>query len=154
MRTVLLSFVLLLFALPSFAAEASKDLPSVTLPPELDRVLRDYEKGWQAKDAKALAALFADDGFVLSNGAPPARGRAAIEAAYAGAGGPLALRALHYSTGGSTGYIIGAFAAKKGDPDGGKFVLALKKVKGRWLIAADIDNMNSMPRGVPPPPPQ
>mgnify|MGYP006148377467 CR=1 FL=1 len=33
-------------------------LPSVTLPPELDRVLRDYERNWAAGDEAALAALF------------------------------------------------------------------------------------------------
>jgi hypothetical protein len=39
---------------------AAPPLPSVTLPPELDRVLRDYEREWQARSAPALAALFTD----------------------------------------------------------------------------------------------
>jgi len=39
-------------------------LPSITLPAELDRVLRDYERAWKASDAAALAALFTADGFV------------------------------------------------------------------------------------------
>ena len=42
---------------------------TVALPPELARVLTDYEKAWQARDAAALAALFAEDGFVLPSGA-------------------------------------------------------------------------------------
>jgi hypothetical protein len=91
------------------AEPAARPLPSVVLPPELDRVLRDYEKAWQARDADGLAALFAEDGFVLASSRPPVRGREAIRAAYAGAGGPLALRALAYSTQGPVGYIIGAF---------------------------------------------
>ena len=41
-----------------------------------------------------LAALFAEDGFVLSSGVPPVRGRAAIRRHYEGQGGPLSLRAL------------------------------------------------------------
>ena len=126
-------------------------LPSVTLPPELDRVLRDYEKAWQARDAAGLAALFAEDGFVLASSRPPVRGREAIRAAYAGAGGPLALRALAYATEGKVGYIIGAFGRQKGGEDSGKFVLVLRRGDdGRWLIAADMDNSNR--RSSPPPP--
>ena len=121
-------------------------ITAITLPPELDRVLRDYEKAWQAHDAAALAKLFAEDGFVLSNGKEPVRGRAEIEKAYANSGGPLALRAFAYSIEGSTGYIIGGFARSADVPDSGKFVLALKKVDGRWMIAADMDNGNSRPK--------
>jgi ketosteroid isomerase-like protein len=118
-------------------------LPSVALPPELDRVLRDYERAWRAHDAAALAVLFAEDGFVMSNGSPPVRGREAIRAKYASAGGPLALRALAWATEGKVGYIIGGFGAEVGGPDSGKFILALKRGSdGRWLIAADMDNSN------------
>lgn len=118
-------------------------LPSVTLPPELARVLTDYETAWRAKDAAALARLFAEDGFVLSSGAPPVRGRAAIEKAYAGAGGALVLRALAFATEGRIGYIIGGFTRKAGEPDVGKFTLTLKKdASGTWLIASDMDNGN------------
>ncbi len=34
-----------------------ESLPSVALPAPLERVLRDYEKAWQEKDAAALARL-------------------------------------------------------------------------------------------------
>ena len=126
------------------AAEAQ--LPSVTLPPELARVLTDYEAAWQAPDPKKLAMLFAEDGFVLSIGHPPVRGRAAIERQYAKAGGPLSLRALAYATEGAIGYIIGGFTRHKGDPDTGKFTLTLRKgAGGRWLIMSDMDNGNSRP---------
>jgi len=60
------------------------DIPSVELPAPLARVLTDYEAAWQAKDAAALAALFVEDGFVLSRGVPPIRGRAAIARHYTG----------------------------------------------------------------------
>jgi len=128
-------------------------LPSVALPPALERVLRDYERAWQARDAKALAELFAEDGFVLQSGRPPARGRDAIRAAYANSGGALALRALAYATEGSTGYIVGAFGRAAGGEDSGKFVLALKRVGDRWLIAADMDNSSQQPRPRPQPTP-
>ncbi len=123
---------------------AQAPLPSVTLPAELARVLTDYEEAWHKKDAAALAALFAEDGFVLPSGRAPVRGRDAIQKHYTGQGGPLALRALAFETGGSAGYIIGAYAGQKGSPDEGKFTLTLKKdAKGRWLIMSDMDNINS-----------
>lgn len=119
-------------------------MPSVQLPPALDRVLRDYERAWGRRDAAALAALFTADGFVLSPGRPPVRGRAAIEGRYRESGGALALRALAFATADSVGYIIGAFARQEGDDDIGKFVLTLRTDStGRWLIAADMDNGNT-----------
>ena len=122
-------------------------LPSVALPAPLARVLSDYEAAWSHKDAAALAALFAEDGFVLSSGTPPVRGRVAIERHYTGQGGPLALRALAFSTHGRIGFIIGGFARAKGEPDIGKFTLTLVKgPQGRWLIQSDMDNGNARPR--------
>ncbi len=127
--------------------QASARLPSVTLPPELARVLTDYEAAWRAKDAAALARLFAEDGFVLQRNKPPVRGRAEIEKAYAGAGGPLVLRAMAYASEGPVGYIIGGYAARAGEPDDGKFTLTLKKGSdGKWLIMSDMDNGNQPPR--------
>src|SRR6187431_617896 len=82
----------------------AQELPSIKLPAALDRVLRDYEKAWEGRDAAGLASLFADDGFVMSNGKPPVRGREAIRTAYANSGGALELRALSFSTEGRTGY--------------------------------------------------
>jgi predicted ester cyclase/ketosteroid isomerase-like protein len=125
-------------------AEAPPHEPAVALPEPLARVLADYERAWQRKDAAALAALFAEDGFVLSRGSPPVRGRARIERHYAGQGGPLALRALAFATDGSLGYIIGGFARETGQPDRGKFTLTLRKGEGgRWLIVSDMDNDNA-----------
>jgi len=120
---------------------------SVALPGPLARVLTDYEAAWMRKDAAALAALFAEDGFVLSSGVPPVRGRAEIERHYVGQGGPLALRALAFQTHGPIGYVIGGFARTKGEPDIGKFTLTLVKgARGRWLMMADMDNGNSRAR--------
>ena len=122
------------------------DIPSVSLPADLARVLTDYEAAWQRKDARALAALFAADGFVLSNGRPAVQGRPAIEQHYTGQGGPLALRALAYSAEGATAYIIGGYTPRRGDPDVGKFTLTLRKDQdGRWLIVSDMDNANARP---------
>ena len=151
-----------LLALPARAqapADTSAPLPSIVLPPALDRVLRDYERGWRAHDARALAELFSSDGFVLQSGRPPMRGRAAIEAAYAGQGGPLHLRALAFAANDSLAFIIGAYGypgpgAAAGDaiPDMGKFTLTLKRGAGaRWMIFSDMDNASRRARPSPPP---
>lgn len=117
--------------------------PSVTLPPELARVLTDYERSWQAGNAAALAELFATDGFVLPNGKAPVKGRAAIQKLYTKNGAPLSLRAFAYAIQGDVGYIIGGYSGETGKPDDGKFTLTLRKgADGRWLIVSDMDNGN------------
>lgn len=128
---------------PAVSAPSADSLASVTLPPELDRVLRDYERGWRARDADALAALFAPDGFILRPGHAPVRGRAAIAEAYRGAGGPLHLHAFAYEASDSVAYLIGGYRTAPASPDAGKYVLALRRAPdGQWYIMADMDNGN------------
>jgi ketosteroid isomerase-like protein len=129
---------------PAKPAPAPADtLPSVTLPPEVDRVLRDYERHWRARDSDSLATLFMSDGFVLQSGKPPVRGRAAIAAAYKGMGGPLFLRAFHWASEGSLGYMLGGYRGAEKMGDEGKFTLTLQReAAGRWYIVSDMDNYN------------
>ena len=138
----------LLMAGPVVAQESAARLADVALPAALDRVLRDYEQAWRTGDAKALAALFAEDGFILQSNQPPVRGRAAIEAAYAGQGSsPLRLRALAFAAEETTGYIVGAYTYGNNVGDTGKFTLTLKRVAdGPWMIFSDMDNTNAPPR--------
>ena len=124
------------------APPAQPPLPSITLPPELDRVLRDYERHWRAGDEAALAELFTEDGFVPGRGGF-VRGRDAIRTTYAAFQGDLRLRALAYAVADTVGYIVGAYRYGEAPADGGKFVLALRRRPGgQWLIAADIDQSN------------
>jgi uncharacterized protein (TIGR02246 family) len=155
MRSLLLASLLTvaLGAAParSYGQSASPSLPSVTLPPSLDRVLRDYERAWRSADADALVALFTPDGFVLQPARPPARGRAALAEVYRGqGGGPLRLRALAYATADTVGYIVGAYGYGNDPADVGKFTLTLRRARdGRWLIASDMDNGNAPPARAP-----
>ena len=131
-------------ARPDTAAAAQ--LPSVELPPDLARVLTDYETEWRRGGA-AVAQLFTEDGFVLSGGRPPIKGRAAIAAHYGNGGGPLSLRAIAYAAEGSVGYILGGYTTERGAPDVGKFTLTLRKrPDGRWMIVSDMDNQNRPPQ--------
>lgn len=138
----------LLMAGPVVAQESAARLADVALPAALDRVLRDYEQAWRTGDAKALAGLFAEDGFILQSNQPPVRGRAAIKAAYAGQGSsPLRLRALAFAAEETTGYIVGAYTYGNNVGDTGKFTLTLKRVAdGPWMIFSDMDNTNAPPR--------
>ena len=138
----------LLMAGPVVAQESAARLADVALPAALDRVLRDYEQAWRTGDAKALAGLFAEDGFILQSNQPPVRGRAAIEVAYAGQGSsPLRLRALAYAAEETAGYIIGAYTYGNNVGDTGKFTLTLKRVAGGpWMIFSDMDNSNAPPQ--------
>src|SRR5262245_317557 len=117
MRLALFALTLIIAPLHAQKATTAADSPSITLPPELDRVLRDYEKNWTGKNPPGLSELFAEDGFALMSGTTGARGRSAIAKIYAGAGGELKLRALAYSTEGNTGYIIGAYGYGAGSQD-------------------------------------
>lgn len=113
------------------------------LPADLDRVLRDYERGWRGRNADSLAVLFTPDGFILRPGHPPVWGRDAIAQAYRGSGGPLHLYALDYALADSIAYIIGGYRTAPERPDAGKFILTLRRMPdGRWYISADMDNAN------------
>src|SRR5688572_14168606 len=159
-RMTLAALALTMFVIPLSAqtpqpppAVAAEPLPSITLPAELDAVLRNYERAWRANDVPGLVSLFTEDGFVLQPGRQPARGHAALSNVYRGqAGGMLRLRALAYGQAETVGYIIGAYGYGDAPGDQGKFTLTLRKVGGRWLIASDMDNGNQQRR--PPSPTQ
>ena len=137
--------LLMLVTIPlSARAQQPTAAATIELPAELARVLRDYETAWRARDAQRLAALFHADGFVMSSGSPPVRGREAIARHYGSAGGNLYLHAISYAAADTVGYIVGLYGATPEDR-GGKFVLALRRSNARqpWLIAADMDNRNA-----------
>jgi ketosteroid isomerase-like protein len=127
-------------------AQTFQPQPSVELPAELERVLRDYEQAWATNNAEALAALFTEKGFVPSNAGWIA-GRDAIAKKYASTGGDLRLRAVYYQVVDTVGYIIGAYGygVEAAQVDRGNFILALKKSdQGKWLIVADLDKGNQV----------
>ena len=131
-----------LLALGSMAqARAAWPLPTVELPAELSRVLRDYEVAWKAGEGTRLAETFTQDGFIMPSGRLPERGTAAIRASHTQPGGDLQLVAFGYATADTVGYIVGGFRYPETVGPGGKFVLALRRdARRRWRIAADIEN--------------
>ncbi|HJU72408.1 MAG TPA: nuclear transport factor 2 family protein [Gemmatimonadaceae bacterium] len=143
MRSCVLVIALMVATPGAACGQANTDpppLPSVTLPPELDRVLRDYEIAWRASDANGLAALFADGRVVMTNSGQAVRGREAVRQMYSRGGGPLVLRAMSYAVDDTVAHIIGGYALRPGEGDAGTFVLALvRSPGGKWLISADMD---------------
>lgn len=136
---------LLLAPWPALRAQEPPTPPSVELPAPLAQVLRAYERAWSGRDPAGLAALFAEDGYVLPNGGAPVVGRAAIAKHYTGSGGPLALRAFRYALADSVAYILGGYAAAADRPDVGKFTLTLVRRSGQWQIVSDMDSPNRRP---------
>ncbi len=144
-RRFIVAFLLIASPAPAQTPAAAVE-PSIDLPPDVARVLRDYEQAWRRKDAAALSRLFAEDGYVLPNGGAPVKGRVAIERHYTGSGGPLFLRAFAFAMEGTVGYILGGYSGQQGEPDSGKYTLTLRKgPDGRWLIVSDMDSPNRPP---------
>lgn len=116
-------------------------LPSIELPPEMERVLRDYERYWHAGNAEALVELFTDDGSVARRGGW-IRGQTALRETLQRTSSDLRLRAVAYEADGRVGYILGAYGYgnEPSIPDRGMFILTLRRAEdGRWLITADLD---------------
>jgi hypothetical protein len=129
-------------AQPAPQTPSDMQVPSaITLPPALDRVLRDYEAAWRDGDGRRLAELFTADGFAVQSGSPIRRGRTAIAGGLTKPGGSLHLTAYAYSSSDNIAYIIGGYRYPTTTGLGGRFVLTLERGPDRqWLIAADLDN--------------
>ena len=139
-----ITFIALSMVQPANAQMESTTQPSIALPGDLDRILRDYESAWMNGDEEALATLFVDEGYV-SGQQGWIKGHEQIRAKYEGASGDLRLRAISYAVEGATGYILGAYGygTDESFTDWGIFVLAIQKApSGKWLIVADLDRSN------------
>ena len=144
MKAALLCLALTGWATP-MAAQGNAEWPLqvVALPPELDRVLRDYEAAWKAGDGARLARVFTSDGIILPSGKLPGRGTEAIQASHTKPGGELQLVAFAWAVGDTVGYIVGGYRYPNTTGPGGKYVVTLRKGgDGLWRIAADIENLS------------
>ena len=105
-----------------------------------------FDKG----DAAAVAAMYAKDAYVLPPGGDMAKGRAAIEAFWKAAmqqvGQPKLVTLDVLPLGPRAAREIGTVTLEtKAQPPQqavGKYVVVWRKIGGKWLLAADIWNMN------------
>ncbi|HEV8679275.1 MAG TPA: SgcJ/EcaC family oxidoreductase [Stellaceae bacterium] len=111
-----------------------------------DAFVAAFNKG----DAAAVAAMYAEDAYVLPDKGEMARGRAAIEKFWKGAMEQLTVVSITAQDvlplGRSAAREIGTFALKtKAQPPQditGKYVVVWRKIGGKWLLATDIWNSN------------
>ena len=120
-------------------------------------------KAFNAGNADAVAASYADDAVVMAPGAPPASGSAAIkqliakEIAGAKSGGvTLAQGKINdVAVKGDMAWHAGTYSVIKNGTtvDAGGYMEVLRKKGGKWLIVRDIWNSSTPPAPAPPPTP-
>jgi ketosteroid isomerase-like protein len=144
MRYLQITFFALTLIIITTEIVGAQSIQKIELPDELEEVLTNYETHWRNSNAKKLASLFTEDGFILRPGYDMVKGRDNIERSYQNAGGgDLVLRAYDYSVQNDLAYIIGGYTYGNRVKDMGKYTLILKKINGKWLIHSDMDNGNS-----------
>lgn len=119
-------------------------------------------KAFNAGNADAVAASYADDAVVMAPGAPPASGAAAIkqliakEIAGAKSGGvTLAQGKMNdVAVKGDMAWHAGTYSVIKDGKtvDTGGYMEVLRKKGGKWLIVRDLWNSSTPPAAAAPPP--
>jgi uncharacterized protein (TIGR02246 family) len=127
--------------------------------PELTRVSAAFAAAMRAGDAKAAAALFAEDGTDMPPGSGPVRGHAAIEAYYRGLFATchfakFELTETESRIAGDVGFLTGtARIALAGAPEeSGKYLVVLKRSGDAWKVAYAMHNEDRPSAGPPPAP--
>ncbi len=129
---------------------------------EIKNGVRTWLASYNAGDADAIAARYADDAVVMSPGAPAATGREAIRAmiaeqsAAAKAAG-MTLAALDgdtvgISASGDMAWHSGAYTVNDASGavvDSGNYMEVQQNVDGKWLIVRDIWNSDRPPAAAP-----
>jgi uncharacterized protein (TIGR02246 family) len=136
----------------AFAAEASKDEAAIRA------ISPVWAKAYNAGDAKAISALYAEQAVLLPPSAPAAKGKAAILAYFAKDTAESAKAGVTFSldpksksdvgVSGDMGWESGTYAvnAKSGAPvEVGKYLTVYKKSDGKWLIIRDTWNADAPP---------
>lgn len=145
MRKLLLAIPLLLLAVPANAADAL----STTIQKADDAFSAAFNKG----DGAAVAQLYTEQATLLPAGADIIKGRAAIQKYWQGAmqsglkNAALTVVSVE-AYGRTTAREIGRFSFDAPGAGGqpakveGKYLVVWKKQGGKWLLDADIWNMN------------
>ncbi|MEO5589741.1 MAG: nuclear transport factor 2 family protein [Gemmatimonadaceae bacterium] len=113
-------------------------------------------KDFNAHDADAITALYADDAVLYPPGAAAARGSAAIKASYQAAFGEMQKAGLKNNSGSNSESGVSGDLAWESNTfnvtdasgktvEAGKYMNVFERRNGKWLIVRDIWNMNSAP---------
>lgn len=141
-----------LFAL---AACQKPAMDIAALAEEMSRGMDAWAAAYNAGDADALAAMYADNGVVMPPYKPAAVGREAIReflAADSGearnAGLTLALSSSDIGAAGDLAWHSGSYSvtdASGAKVDSGKFIEVRQMIDGKWMIVRDIWNSDLPP---------
>ena len=98
-----------------------------------------YAAAYRAGDAAACAAMFLPDGELYSPYAPPARGRAAIEALHriwteGGGGTDKRLTIMEADSSGGLAWCLAAYSEGEATGDGTSLDIFERQADGSWLI--------------------
>ena len=120
-----------------------------------------WEKAYNGSDAKAVAAIYAEDALALPPGAPGVSGRAAILAFFtkdiadSKAGGAVFVINPKTDVGvsGNMGWESGTYkvTVKGAVVETGKFLSVSRKKEGKWLYIRDTWNADAPPAAPAPP---
>ena len=125
--------------------------------PQIVKAADDYRNAVLSGDARAVAAMYREDGIELPNCAPATRGRAAIEQRYREFfAGPVKVTAFTFThieatTSGELAYDVGTYEQTLSLPGGqtttdkGKYVAVVKRAQGQWKLAYLIYNTDTDP---------
>ena len=106
----------------------------------MGNIAQEWKNAYNRGDAAKVAALYTEDGYYLSAHIL-AHGREAIEAYWRrgiAAGGHIDfIKPLTIFRSGDLGYTVGVYqATNAGVTVDGRILIVLRKINGRWLIAA------------------
>ena len=104
---------------------------------DLQSLFNVYVAAYQAGDAAACAAIFALNGELYSPYAPPARGRAAIEAlhkVWTQEGGGKELIVIDAGCSGDLAWCLATFSEAQVTGDGTSLNILERQADGDWLI--------------------
>jgi uncharacterized protein (TIGR02246 family) len=146
MKKAFVLFAVLCMALPFAAAQTASAKPEARERPmgadeaAIRQIPEDWIRFYNAGDAAKVAALYTDDGYYLSAHIL-AHGRQAIETYWERgikAGGHIDFikpLTLYYT--GDLAYCAGTYqATNAGETVDGRILIVLRKVNGKWLMAA------------------
>ena len=132
-------------ALPPFIAHGQSDSQrqteaASTTDDDVRKVAEDWKTAYNGKDASAVAALYAPDGYYVSAHVV-AHGRTEIQAYFQrgiDAGGHIdAIQILSSGRSGDLAYTVGTYeATNAGQKVRGRNVVVVRKIAGRWLMVA------------------
>jgi uncharacterized protein (TIGR02246 family) len=131
----------LAFSLPAMAQAGAPDLRA-----QIGKMDQAWQAAYNAGDAAALAALYAEDAKLMAPGAEAVTGRAAIQALFAqdiARGSKNTLTTVEVFGGGDFAIAVGGWVETGADgahKDHGPYVTVYKRAGGDWKIYRDTWN--------------